>query len=163
MESILTNRIHHAEVHVNHSTNRGCYHVGGGDGRCEGADRDAGSGRSTVYDCEGEGVSSKVSVERVNCGGFNGDCRWHLPIFLVIALLFGYLVPVPGAFLNELDLGGICFGDNCVWNSIGSLCVTLIFFISGTKLKTDEIKNALSAWKAASYGIGKPQIESRVW
>ena len=85
-------------------------------------------------------------------------CRWHLPIFLLIALLFGYLVPVPGAFLNELDLGGICFEGNCVWNSIGSLCVTLIFFISGTKLKTDEIKNALSAWKAASYGICKASI-----
>lgn len=104
---------------------------------------------------ESAGFSVKVSKYSMVVLCVTNSCRWHLPMFLVFALLIGYLIPAPGKFLNELDLGGICFGESCVWNSVGSLCVTLIFFISGSRLKTDEIKNALGAWQAATFGIGK--------
>ena len=36
---------------------------------------------------------------------------------------------------------------------LGTICIIIIFFISGLKLKTDEIKQTLSAWREAGFGF----------
>lgn len=36
---------------------------------------------------------------------------------------------------------------------LGTICIVIIFFISGLKLKTDEIKQTLSAWREAGFGF----------
>lgn len=80
--------------------------------------------------------------------------KWHLPLLLLLVILLGYAWPEPGTRANDVDLGGICFpNDVCVYDSLGSLCVTFIFVISGLKLKTDAIKQAASAWQASLYGV----------
>ncbi|CAK9044964.1 Probable sodium/metabolite cotransporter BASS4 [Durusdinium trenchii] len=73
---------------------------------------------------------------------------------LVSVVLLGFVWSTPGAKADAVDLGGICFNDDiCVYSTISSLCVSVIFLISGLKLKTAEMKNAVSAWKASVYGI----------
>jgi len=80
--------------------------------------------------------------------------KWHLPLMLFSFVIFGYLVPTPGEKANDANIGGVCLlEDVCVWNSVGSLCVSAIFLISGLKLKTEAIKKALKAWKAFVWGV----------
>ena len=82
----------------------------------------------------------------------NGDrirkilLKYHLPLGLFAGVLFGYLVPTPGEFLSDLDSGFYGMG-------MASLCIFLIFLISGLKLKTDDVKKALTSYRALVYGI----------
>jgi len=80
--------------------------------------------------------------------------KWHLPLLLVFALVVGFFAPRPGESANDADLRGICFSEEiCVYDSAGSFLVAVIFLISGMKLKTEEIKSAMRARKAALFGI----------
>lgn len=78
---------------------------------------------------------------------------------LASVLIIGYLFPLPGREANNLDFGGICFNlrieddEICVYRSLSQLFVSIIFLLSGIKLKTDEIKSALKEWKAVIFGI----------
>eukprot|EP00164_Ancoracysta_twista_P001714 GFYU01002248.1.p1 GENE.GFYU01002248.1~~GFYU01002248.1.p1 ORF type:complete len:406 (-),score=86.45 GFYU01002248.1:20-1237(-) len=63
----------------------------------------------------------------------------HLPLGLIFVVLFGYGVPTPGIYLAK--------------GPTQAICVSLIFFISGLTLKTDDIKKAINAYKAIIYGI----------
>lgn len=66
--------------------------------------------------------------------------KWHLPIMLVVLVLFGFLVPAPGRWL----------ADN---TELSTACVVFIFLVSGLKLKTDEITEALSDWLGIIVGL----------
>lgn len=66
--------------------------------------------------------------------------KWHLPIGLVVFVVFGFLVPVPGEWL----------GDN---TELSTACVVIIFFFSGMKLKTDEVWTALRDWVGVITGL----------
>ena len=62
-----------------------------------------------------------------------------LPISLILFLIFGILVPEPGVFFSELPTQYVC--------------VVGIFFHSGLKLKTGELKEAFKSIKALIWGI----------
>jgi len=62
-----------------------------------------------------------------------------LPISLIFFLIFGILVPEPGVFFSELPTQYVC--------------VVGIFFHSGLKLKTGELKEAFKSIKALIWGI----------
>ena len=62
-----------------------------------------------------------------------------LPISLIMFLIFGILVPEPGVFFSELPTQYVC--------------VVGIFFHSGLKLKTGELKEAFKSIKALIWGI----------
>jgi len=62
-----------------------------------------------------------------------------LPISLMFFLIFGILVPEPGVFFSELPTQYVC--------------VVGIFFHSGLKLKTGELKEAFKSIKAFVWGI----------
>lgn len=62
-----------------------------------------------------------------------------LPISLIFFLIFGILVPEPGVFFSELPTQYVC--------------VVGIFFHSGLKLKTGELKEAFKSVKALIWGI----------
>lgn len=64
--------------------------------------------------------------------------KWHLPIGLVLGVLMGFVWPPPGAAAKR-------------WG-VSSYCIALIFLLSGLKLKTSEIRSALSAKRAAALG-----------
>jgi solute carrier family 10 (sodium/bile acid cotransporter), member 7 len=72
--------------------------------------------------------------------------KYHLPLGLFVGVLFGYLVPKPGEFLADLDSGFYGMG-------ISSLDIFIIFLISGLKLKTDDVKKALTSYRALIYGV----------
>jgi len=65
--------------------------------------------------------------------------KWHLPLLLVILVLFGALVPGPGQLLGETPLT--------------TICVIGIFLVSGLQLRTDEVMDALKAWPSALWGV----------
>ena len=62
-----------------------------------------------------------------------------LPISLMFFLIFGILVPEPGVFFGELPTQYVC--------------VVGVFFHSGLKLKTGELKEAFKSIKALIWGI----------
>ena len=91
--------------------------------------------------CSGEGASLDIDV-RAEGGEFESDnssgcqsginkakpwlIKWHLPLMLFSAVVFGYFVPSPGASASDVDMGGVCVTSKaCVWSSIGQLCVAL--------------------------------------
>lgn len=64
---------------------------------------------------------------------------YHLPIALAFVVIFGFLVPWPGEEVGKAP--------------VSTICVVVIFFLSGVKLKTDEVKAAAQAWKALIFGL----------
>ena len=74
---------------------------------------------------------------------------WLLKNFLVLGFIFAITLalawPLPGR-----ELGTPTAGDFPITQTI---CIVVIFFISGVTLKTADIKNALSAHVALVYGI----------
>ena len=62
-----------------------------------------------------------------------------LPISLVFFVTFGILVPEPGVFFSKLPTHYVC--------------VVGLFFHSGLKLKTGEVKEAFKSFKALIWGI----------
>eukprot|EP00938_MAST-03A_sp_MAST-3A-sp1_P003603 g3603.t1 len=72
--------------------------------------------------------------------------KYHLPLGLFAGVLFGYLVPAPGEFLSDLDSGFYGMG-------MSSLDIFIIFLISGLKLKTDDVRKALTSYRALMYGV----------
>lgn len=63
----------------------------------------------------------------------------HLPIGLVLVIILGSLWPKPGVYLGKAKMQYVC--------------VVIIFFCSGLKLKTDDIKEALKSVKAVVWGF----------
>ena len=62
-----------------------------------------------------------------------------------LALLFGLSVPAAGKALAKVSVSG--------WSVIQTVCVVIIFVISGATLKTEEITQALKAGRGAlGYG-----------
>lgn len=79
---------------------------------------------------------------------------WHLVLLLGLVIIVGVAWPPPGAWLNSRNWGGVCLGRaNCVWGDVASLCVTIIFLLSGLGLKTDAVINALREWKGTLFGV----------
>jgi solute carrier family 10 (sodium/bile acid cotransporter), member 7 len=72
--------------------------------------------------------------------------KHHLVLGLLFGLVFGWTVPSPGLFWGSII-------PKNEWVSVSNLHVFIIFLISGSGLKTTEIKKALSEWKAVIYGI----------
>ena len=62
-----------------------------------------------------------------------------LPISLLFFVILGILAPEPGVFLGKLPTHYVC--------------VVGLFFHSGLKLKTGEVKDALKSIKALTWGI----------
>jgi len=92
------------------------------------------------------------TMENENDCAIRRDCvlkyllKYHLPLGLLIGVLFGYGVPAPGKALSDFDTGLYGMGT-------ASLDIFIIFLISGIKLKTDDIKRALKAYVPLMYGI----------
>ncbi|XP_062500686.1 uncharacterized protein LOC134177925, partial [Corticium candelabrum] len=63
----------------------------------------------------------------------------YLAVGLLLAVLFGLTVSAPGAFFASIDFQFVC--------------IPLIFLITGLKLKTEDLKDALKAWRAWIWGI----------
>mmetsp|Transcript_46650 Transcript_46650/g.146254 ORF Transcript_46650/g.146254 Transcript_46650/m.146254 type:complete len:376 (-) Transcript_46650:80-1207(-) len=63
-----------------------------------------------------------------------------LPIGLVSAIIFGIAVPIVGYKVGSGNYAGV-------------LCVVIIFFFAGLKLKTDECKTALKSYKVTTVGL----------
>ncbi|CEL99178.1 unnamed protein product [Vitrella brassicaformis CCMP3155] len=73
-------------------------------------------------------------------------CDTHyLPLGLVVFVIFGALVPVPGKWVAGID-GPLPEG------LMGQLCVCIVFVLSGIKLQFAEVKEGLSCWRGAVYG-----------
>ena len=64
--------------------------------------------------------------------------RQFLPVGLLVVAVVGFFFPRPGLYMAELPTQYVA--------------VSLIFFLSGLMLKTDEVHAALAAWKATSWG-----------
>lgn len=65
--------------------------------------------------------------------------KYHLPIGLIIAIAFGVLVPQPGIEVSKAPI-----------TTIG---VCIVFFLSGLKLETKELKDAVREWRALVVGL----------
>ena len=84
----------------------------------------------------------------VRCALAAFDWAWRkqfLPCGFGAALIVGLAWPPPGRFLGELAWRG--------WPALPSLCVVLIFVVSGLKLKGDDVRACLSARAAIGYGL----------
>jgi len=68
-----------------------------------------------------------------------------LPLGFSTALILGLSIPVVGKTIGDVKVGG--------WSVASSLCVCVIFVISGLTLSTSDIKEAMSAWPAALLGL----------
>lgn len=92
-----------------------------------------------------EGNTSLVGTEtvppQVSCRTkfLNFFLKYYLPISYVFFVIFGALVPQPGAFLDH--------------KATNYVCVIVIFLISGLYLRTSEIKDVVTSYKAAIYGF----------
>ena len=62
----------------------------------------------------------------------------YLPIGLLLAIFIGLIFPAPGAFFASLEFQFVC--------------IPTIFLITGLKLKTDDVKDAVKAWRAWIWG-----------
>jgi sodium/bile acid cotransporter 7 len=73
--------------------------------------------------------------------------------FLVIGLLLAIIVGASAPVLGEtIASWKVCGALGCV-GGMQTICVVVIFLITGLTLKTDEVKKALRAWPEASYGV----------
>lgn len=68
-----------------------------------------------------------------------------LPIGLVLAIVFGLAVPIAGMTVASATVAGR--------GAVQTVCVWIIFLISGATLKTDDVTKALTAWRAISFGV----------
>ena len=71
--------------------------------------------------------------------------KHFLPLGLLLAILVGCTLPELGVAAASIRMGG--------WGVVQTVCVALIFIISGLTLKTDDMMKAVRAWKATSFGI----------
>ncbi|CEL99177.1 unnamed protein product [Vitrella brassicaformis CCMP3155] len=73
-------------------------------------------------------------------------CDAHfLPLGLVVFVVFGALVPLPGKWLSGVD-------SPVPKGLVSQLCVCIIFLLSGLKLQFSEVKEGLRCWRGAVYG-----------
>lgn len=91
--------------------------------------------KKVVRDSSTESVKRTSLLKRVQFAVFKN----FLSICLVSFVTFGIFVPKPGVFLSELPTHYIC--------------IVLIFFHSGLKLKTGELKDALKSFKGLVWGV----------
>ncbi|XP_068723360.1 uncharacterized protein [Montipora capricornis] len=98
---------------------------------------------SELQDVELENTSAGLSTERPRPSWWRRAratvFKNFLPISLVFFVVLGILVPEPGVFFSELPTQYVC--------------VVGLFFHSGLKLKTGEVKDALKSFKALFWGI----------
>lgn len=71
--------------------------------------------------------------------------KYHLPLWLFIGVAFGWSVPAVGTAWS-----GVITKNEYI--KMSNINVFLIFFLSGLKLKTDDVKKAIHEWKGAAYG-----------
>ena len=95
-------------------------------------------------------AAAEPSPEPAGCGAHWSRWKpWLLKNFLVIGFAFVLTLalawPLPGR-----ELGTPKAGDFPITQTV---CIVVIFFISGLTLKTEDIKNALGAHVALAYGI----------
>eukprot|EP00946_MAST-07B_sp_MAST-7B-sp1_P005342 g5342.t1 len=72
--------------------------------------------------------------------------KYHLPLGLAFGIILGYLAPNAGIVWSGLI-------PKNEWIKMSNLNVFLIFFISGLKLQTKAVINALKTWKAVLFGV----------
>ena len=109
-----------------------------------------------LFCCEHNGTISKMAdkTERLveDIGENHSKCglpiceriffflfRNYLALGLAFLVIFGVLVPAPGVFLSRFPTHYVC--------------IVGIFFHSGIKLRTGEVKEAVKAYKALILGI----------
>ena len=86
---------------------------------------------------------------------------YHLPLMLVFGVIIGVAWPLPGQVVGDAKLNdGVCLipksdtsPGTCVWATISSLCVSLIFLISGLQLKLARIRHVMGARKEIALGM----------
>ena len=71
--------------------------------------------------------------------------KYHLPLWLFVGVALGWSIPIIGSTWSNI----IQKNDYVKMSNIN---VFLIFFLSGLKLKTGDIKKAVGEWKGALYG-----------
>eukprot|EP00943_MAST-04B_sp_MAST-4B-sp1_P002492 g2492.t1 len=71
--------------------------------------------------------------------------KYHLPLWLFVGVALGWSIPIIGSTWSNI----IQKNDYIKMSNIN---VFLIFFLSGLKLKTGDIKKAVGEWKGALYG-----------
>lgn len=83
-----------------------------------------------------------------------------LPVALVCGVFIGLVLPELGVWLDELPIRVqmMCVSDcllKCLWKLIACthLKMFIIFLIQGMNLKTDEMMQAMSAWRPAALGL----------
>ena len=94
--------------------------------------------------------------EQTRCSKVHEFCVKHiLPISLVVGVVVAILFPAPGVAVGAtLPRGANCSDVGVTCRSpVAYTCITIIFFCSGLKLSTDEVKRALTEWKGALWGI----------
>jgi sodium/bile acid cotransporter 7 len=88
--------------------------------------------------------------------------KYHLLWLLIFAITIGVAWPLPGKTLGDARLNqGLCLLSTndtgverqvCVWSTLSSLAVTLIFWISGLQLKLEKMKKAFGARRPILVG-----------
>ncbi|CEM04029.1 unnamed protein product [Vitrella brassicaformis CCMP3155] len=92
-------------------------------------------------------VEAKPSwLARLGRGIFNFCDNHFLPVGLVVFVVFGALVPLPGEWLAGVD-------SPVPSGLVSRICVCIIFVLSGLKLQFAEVKEGLKCWQGALYGV----------
>lgn len=78
--------------------------------------------------------------------------RWHafalkhfLPLGLLLAILLGLTLPQLGTAAASLKVGE--------WGVVQTFAICNIFIVTGLTLKTDDLMQAIRAWRATTFGI----------
>jgi sodium/bile acid cotransporter 7 len=69
----------------------------------------------------------------------------------VLAVIIGVCLPLPGTAMASVSFGLCVRPDMCVWNTLSSLFVVVIFFISGLQLDSVDPREFCS--RAAGLGV----------
>eukprot|EP00474_Spongospora_subterranea_P010690 CRZ11148.1 hypothetical protein [Spongospora subterranea] len=65
--------------------------------------------------------------------------RWIMPLGLIVALFLGWLWPTPGKYLDDTPLQ--------------SICIIVIFIISGLELHLESVRDLVRLWPSATLGL----------
>jgi solute carrier family 10 (sodium/bile acid cotransporter), member 7 len=71
--------------------------------------------------------------------------KYHLPLWLFFGVALGWSIPSIGSTWSNII-------QKNEYVKMSNINVFLIFFLSGLKLKTNDIKKAVGEWKGALYG-----------
>lgn len=129
----------------------------------------------TISAGAGAGAGALIGARRLVAAGAAQRARrscikWYLPISLLIVVIVALVFPAPGMHqptpnhlstastppqslhctaLHHIPPTGIVASRT----PINTICISSVFFLSGIKLKTDEMRRAIQGWRAALLGF----------